>query len=120
MTRELETFLADETATREWVRYRHGQRRGGSLISVYLRKAERRHFDVKVVTNLDLATITAVPQGRGALTALLDNLEKRYSIYVENVLNPRLVGYLARRGYTKLYNRHDLEEIAPCFVKAQS
>jgi hypothetical protein len=51
-------------------------------------------------TDYDLATANADKPGSGAMTRFLDQYEPLYSFYLENVLEPRLVGYYLRRGYT--------------------
>jgi hypothetical protein len=55
--------------------------------------------------DFDLASMEADAPGRGALTAFLDRHEPKYGFYVENLLNPRLIGYLERRGYRR-FARH--------------
>ena len=51
-------------------------------------------------TDYDLASVEADKPGSGAFTRFLDQYEPLYTFYLENVLEPRLVGYYQRRGYT--------------------
>lgn len=46
-----------------------------------------------------IATIDARVPGSGAMTRMLEELEPRYGLYFENVINERLAAYLLRRGY---------------------
>lgn len=113
MVRELETFLADETSRNEWVRYHHGGPKGVSM-KIYLRRCHRSHLPV--ATDLDIASVGAEPMGRGGFTALLNLLEPRYAIFVENVFNDRLSDYLQRRGY----HQTNGQTYPPCFAKAKA
>lgn len=49
--------------------------------------------------DFDLADMTATKPGQGAFSAFLDRNEARYGFWVENIINPRLIVYLERRGY---------------------
>jgi hypothetical protein len=63
-------------------------------LKIYLRKSPL----------LTVANVTKLPkyQGNGEFTRFLDYIEGRFScIYIEQVLNERLVGFLLRRGYVE-------------------
>lgn len=49
--------------------------------------------------NYVIATIDAKAPGKGAMTRMLEELEPKYGLYFESVINERLVAYLLRRGY---------------------
>lgn len=57
-----------------------------------------------LTTFLDVANITIISfyRGQGIFTRMLDILEERENIYVENVFEQRLVRFLLRRGYTEI------------------
>lgn len=76
-------------------------------IAVYVRKSLRNDIDI------ELASMEAYDKGKGSLTKLLDRIEPYYNIMVENVLNPRLIDFLKRRGYVK-YGKY---EGAPSFAR---
>jgi hypothetical protein len=59
-------------------------------------------------TDFDLANMNADRPGSGALTAFLDKYEPLYSFYIENLLNPRLVPYFEKRGYTQIDVRENI------------
>lgn len=73
-----------------WLRERGG-------LSLYVRRSFWPTRDY------ELANMSADVPGRGALTRFLDRYEPRFQFYVEAVLNPRLIAYLARRGYRCIY-----------------
>lgn len=49
--------------------------------------------------NYELATLDADRPGRGALTAFMDKYGEKYTFYVENILEDRLVDFFQKRGY---------------------
>jgi hypothetical protein len=59
-----------------------------------------------------IANVNAQRPGKGSLTKFLDKYEPEYRFSFENVLNPRLVTYLKRRGYV-YESGHDT---APCLI----
>lgn len=81
-------------------------------IALYVRKALPHRLERGI--HLELANMHADHPGRGALTALLELLEPRLGLLVENIQNPRLVGYLERRGYAI-----DRSEIIPSAYRPQ-
>lgn len=106
---DLETFLTDSNEwgkRNAWVRFRNGE--------IYMRRAPRQHMvDGRYIeTELDIANVRFEPEGQGGFTSLLDTLEPRYGIYVENVLNPRLHDWLKRRGYSQVGTQYPY-----CMVK---
>ncbi len=52
--------------------------------------------------SIELASISADPKGNGALTQFLNKIEESHSVFIENVINERLVVYLKKRGYTRV------------------
>jgi GNAT superfamily N-acetyltransferase len=91
--------------------------------SLYLRKAHRL-IDGRMQFTLDLATVEVSEecQGTGVFTRLLDLLEKHTvdgsfdALYVENILEPRLVPFLERRGY----QRTPESGLIPCLFKRKN
>lgn len=63
-------------------------------IDLYVRRSIRMGIDI------DLASLSADKLGNGAFTSFLDKYEPYHVFYVECIHNPRLVPYLAKRGYT--------------------
>jgi hypothetical protein len=56
-------------------------------------------------TDIDLANMEATTPGKGALTAFLDRYEPTHRFYIEQIVNPRLGDFFARRGYQWVDNR---------------
>lgn len=80
-------FIRHGKMRRAWLRERGG-------LSIYVRRSiffPNRDYE--------LANMAADVPGRGALTRFLDRYEPRFTLLVEGVSTPRLVEYLARRGY---------------------
>jgi len=68
-------------------------------LKIYIRKSNRRGETIDIV-NIDIADSF---KGQGLFTSLLDELEQLspYSLYIENVLNPRLSEFFQKRsGWT--------------------
>lgn len=65
-------------------------------LSLYVRKSKRDGVEC-----IDLAAVKADVTGKGAFTAFLNKYEPKYNLYVESILEPRLVPYLERRGYCR-------------------
>lgn len=64
---------------------------------LYVRRTQRKGF-----VTIDLANFSALEPGKGAFTALVKHLRKRYpglAIYVESVLNARFDAKLVRMGF---------------------
>ena len=74
-----------------------------ACLRCYMRKAN--HIcGWTVHRTLDIANVNAYPQGTGAFTLLLKAVERiaaerRYTVFVETILEERLIGFLHRRGY---------------------
>ena len=62
-------------------------------LEIYIRPARQGLWP------LQIPNVSAVYPGKGAMTALLNELEPRATIQFENVVNERFVQYLLRRGY---------------------
>lgn len=87
-----------------------------SGLSVYLRHS-RRKIANQYIDCVDIANVTARPQGKGTFTSFMEFLEAQpLNLYVENVHSPRLVKWFTRRaGY---HQAPRLEEWAPmCFYR---
>lgn len=59
---------------------------------------------------LEVANVNVAPRGRGMFTAIIERLEQDgantgYDIFIESILNPRLVGFFRRRGYKDVIHR---------------
>jgi hypothetical protein len=79
----------------------------------------RRCPDLRVRDRLGdytLASMNATKPGKGALTRFLDEWEPKVAFSFENVMNMRLVAYLARRGYRVTT---EPMEYPPCMVKSE-
>lgn len=82
---------------------------------VYVRKS-RRFLNGEAITTLDIASIEAIVRGKGFFKTVRVAAENSgLSVYVENVLEPRLVDHLLRNGYTMIGDRN----FTPCFYKIQ-
>lgn len=64
-------------------------------ITIYV----RRSFGHIHNADFELASLSADKPGNGALTAFMDKYGDRYTFYVENILEDRLVGFFQKRGY---------------------
>lgn len=88
-------------------------------IEVYVRKS-RRVRDGVWYEALDVANLTSDKPGSGSLANVMLYIEEnakaanRQCIFVENVINDRLIGWLERHGYTTWDNREHL----PCYWKS--
>jgi len=81
-------------------------------IQVYVRKPlPGKPYDI------ELATLNAKHPGKGACTRLLNRLEPKLSIYIENVLEPRFAAYFERRGYQRINNAYGGP---PCYIRLKS
>lgn len=96
----------DRQLTALWAsNFRNGWLSRGRL-KVYVR-AGHHVIDGAITKCLDIANVVALPQGKGQFTDFINWIESDFIprtggvIYVENVLNERLRGFLLRRGYTK-------------------
>lgn len=93
----------------QWLRYLEGD--------VYIRVSQRTFGGVQHkcidVSNVGWP-VHRRGQGRFGSMLTLIRSECQFPIFVENVLEPRLVPYLERRGFTRV-NQYD-EESPPCFI----
>lgn len=95
----LETFIKSGIHN-QWIKEGRG-------LSVYVRQG-RRYIKGTYYNTLDLATITSNKPGSGQLTPFIEKSEAlalKYHfemIFIENVLNERLLGWFERRRYTKI------------------
>ena len=72
-------------------------------ISLYVRKSKRL-INGDMYNFLDLASIEIENKGQGILTQITKSIENKYpklNLYVESILNKRLIGLLERLGFTK-------------------
>ena len=94
----LSEFLAcTDGPANQWIRERH--------MSVYVRKG-RRYLEGQTMDCLDIGTVTVDERhrGKGHFTKFLLRFEQEASrlrrlVYVESILEPRLVPFLIKRGY---------------------
>jgi GNAT superfamily N-acetyltransferase len=98
---DLRRFLS-ERQSNKWLEYDH--------FRVYIRKAQRTlppfrmFFDVIDVANI---SVQESHQGKGIFTEWLtaaEDIAKETDriVFVENVLNKKLAGWLERRGYSRM------------------
>ncbi len=83
---------------------------------IYVRKS-RRFINRELLNMIDIATIAATTPGTGKLGALFDIFEQLPfdGVFVECVQGSRLREWLSRRGYLKLPNPADPEDLSPCY-----
>lgn len=84
-------------------------------LSLYVRRVPTPHMYPKL-GDYTLASMNATKPGSGSLTRFLDEWEPKVSFSFENVMNVRLVAYLARRGYRVTTKPFDYP---PCMVKSE-
>jgi hypothetical protein len=77
------------------------------FLALYVRRNEKRLLNGRWVPDvLDIANVEATHKGQGAFKGLIKRIREKYpkwSIYVENILEPRLVAYLAREQFELCY-----------------
>lgn len=83
-------FLTESKAGSEYVRY-------GRYMDIYIRRRP-------AIVLANITIYSKKQKGRGIFTRFLDEIEPHFTVHVENVLNPRLHGYLTRRGYLPYAN----------------
>lgn len=76
-------------------------------ITAYVRVTQRAIHPHGMVGTIDVANVTADERGKGALTRWLSKVEQKAQthgrvVFAESVLETRLEGFLARRGYTMI------------------
>ena len=83
-------------------------------IEIYVRNLGYHSVDGELIGFLDIANITIKKKGKGTFTHILDYLEPKTNIFIENVLNERLASWLAKnhKGYMRV-NGSSL----PCFYR---
>jgi hypothetical protein len=90
----LDYFLADPHSRNAYVEE-------PGFDSLYVRKGRRYLGGIIYDRVVDLANMTARCPGRGAMTALITRLHAQgENVYVESILNERLVPKLLRMGFT--------------------
>lgn len=95
-THTLDYFLSDPTTKNAYVE-------APGFESLYVRKGPRYLSSIKYEDVVDIANATATRPGQGALTALITRLHSQgRNLYMESVLNERLVPKLLRMGFTML------------------
>lgn len=86
--------------SREWIETDNAK--------LYIRYTPKRYIDNKIITTIDIATISIHPkfQGQGIFTEILTFLETNYGlpIYIESILNVKLKEFLINRGYQEVNN----------------
>ncbi len=95
----------DEFITGQWALAKNTYVREAGFRSLYVRLGSRNIDGVTYPRVLDIANVTARKPGRGTFGRLLELLEADYpdvAVYVESVLNPRLLGWLPRHGFVQV------------------
>ena len=99
-------FIRSEKVRNTWIYERN--------IAIYVRRS-RRFIAGKVTLCLDLASVEVVEKSRGIgiFTSFLDRFEEaatklNRAVFVESILEPRLVSFLNRREYTNYQLSTDL------------
>lgn len=105
-------YIADETARNVWL--------NEPKFSVYIRRS-MRYINGEKIPCLDLGSIEVDEEerGKGVLKAFLLKMENaakqmNRAVFVESVLEPRLIPFLLNRGYLKY---PDSSEITPSFYR---
>jgi len=96
----LDQFVANENLRNAWIRERD--------IDVYVRRSIRMlHRSTTATPCLDIASVEVREdrRGQGVFKAFLTRFEKEAkkinrAVYVESILEPRLVTFLTARGYS--------------------
>lgn len=89
----VQRFLDETRMPSAYVQY-------GRHLSIYLRKRP-------MITIANISMDQEKFMGRGIFTQFLEEIEPFTDVHVENVINPRLHGYLMRRGYRPLTESFD-------------
>lgn len=82
-------------------------------ITIYV----RRPFGHTHNADFELATFSADKPGSGALTAFMDKYSDKYTFYIENILEDRLVEFFQKRGY-RIIGEH-IGDPDRCMISAQ-
>lgn len=88
-------------------------------LDIFVRVTKRTVDGRSLVDTIDLAYIIARRPGNGAFTKLLGEVEQlavqhKRVVYIENVIEPRFLSFLTRRGYTVIPDTSP-----PCAFKAE-
>ena len=101
-----DTFIQSDKVKNTWIHERD--------ISIYVRRSQR-FIDDKATLCLDLASVEVVEghRGIGIFTSFLNRFEEaatklNRTVFVESILNARLIYFLSRRGYVKHPHSVDL------------
>lgn len=107
-------FVADDRLhiRSEWVE----ERPNGVPLRLYVRKCIRWPGAIELA-NMEVTHPEHL--GKGSLTSFLDTWEDQLPMLVENVLNPRLPGYLERRGWV-FFGKNDLSVFLNPLLQAQA
>jgi hypothetical protein len=105
-----DTFIVSPKIRSTWIYERD--------IQVYVRRSNR-HIDGNLVSCLDIASVEVNEdrRGQGMFKAFLNRFEKAAAlmnreVFVESILEPRLLQFLLKRNYTLIPN-----SIPPCVHK---
>jgi hypothetical protein len=82
-------------------------------ITIYV----RRTYGHRHNADFELATFSADQPGNGALTAFMNKYGEKYTFYVENILEDRLVGFFQKRGY-RIIGEH-IDDPDRCMISEQ-
>jgi hypothetical protein len=102
------TFLVSNVPN-EWVRY-------GKHLHLYVRRTRSPALWRNRYGDIQIANMTSNQPGSGELTKFFDEYEPLLCIYLENVMNKRLVKFYERRGYQRIGG----VDGAPCFIKCST
>ena len=84
------------------------------IFKLYVRNANRYLPDGAVYKSLDIASIDVEKKGQGVFTSILNIAESLCKIhhvdiiYVESILNPRLIPFLEKRGYVYIETNNSM------------
>lgn len=108
-------FIQSDNVRNAWIHERD--------ISIYIRRSVR-FIDNEAIPCLDIGSVEVVEKHRGIgiFTSFLNRFEEASKklnrvVFIESILNARLVSFLARRGYVK--HPHSVD-ICPSMYKVLS
>jgi hypothetical protein len=114
MKMDLELFLSNTQLRNSWIFEKH--------IQVYVRRSSRIYED-RLYNFLDIGSVEVIEEqrGRGIFTGFLKRFETeainlQRGIYVESILEPRLIPFLKNMGYKFTYGC-DETSMAPNMIK---
>lgn len=82
-------------------------------ITIYVRRPNRHAHNA----DFELATFSADKPSNGALTAFMDKYGDKYTFYIENILEDRLVSFFQKRGY-RIIGEH-IDDPDRCMISEQ-